>query len=59
MKKDFMAKYLPLVLVVIALIFSVSYFHESAVTEVRDEVQSGLSAPDLAGKADHHSEIPL
>ena len=54
-----MAKYLPLVLVVIALIFSVSYFHESAVTEVRDEVQSGLSAPDLAGKADHHSEIPL
>lgn len=53
MQKDNMTKYLPLVLVVIALIFSVSYFHESAVTEVRDEVQTGLAAPQ------HSSEIPL
>lgn len=48
-----MTKYLPLVLVVIALIFSVSYFHESEVTDVQDEVQSGLAAPE------HKSEIPF
>lgn len=48
-----MTKYLPLVLVVIALIFSVSYFHESEVSSVQDEVKSEMAAPE------HKSEIPL
>lgn len=48
-----MSKYLPLVLVLIALVFGVSYFHESEVTtDIRDEVQSGQAAP-------HRSEIPF
>lgn len=57
-----MTKYLPLVLVVIALIFGVSYFHESATTtEVRDEVQSGMAAPQQQTNpdAEYRSEIPL
>ncbi len=52
MQKDSMTKYLPLVLVLIALVFSVSYFHESEITEVQDEVQSGMAAH-------HKSELPL
>ncbi len=54
MEKHSIAKYLPLVLVVIALVLGVSYFHESGkMTEVRDEIQSGMAA------AQHKSEIPL
>ncbi len=48
-----MSKYLPLVLVVIALVMGISYFHESAVTYVNDEVQNGMAAPE------QKSEIPL
>ncbi len=41
-----MIKYVPLVLVLIAVVFGVSYVHESDVTmNVRDEVQSSLAAP--------------
>ena len=47
-------KFLPIVLVLIAVIFGVSYVHESDVTtEVKDEVQSSLAAPE------HKSEIPF
>jgi hypothetical protein len=54
MEKHSISKYLPLVLVIIALVLGLSYFHESGkTTEVRDEIQSGLSAPQ------HSSEIPL
>ncbi|MES2526904.1 MAG: hypothetical protein V4598_07440 [Bdellovibrionota bacterium] len=49
-----MIKFIPLVLVLIAVVFGVSYVHESDVTsEVKDEVQSSLAAPE------HKSEIPL
>lgn len=54
MEKNSISKYLPLVLVVIALVLGLSYFHESeTMSEVRDEVQSGMAAPE------HKSEIPL
>lgn len=48
-----MSKYLPLVLVLIALIMGISYFHETEVTSVnRDEIHSGQAAPS-------RSDIPL
>lgn len=47
-------KFLPLVLVLIAVIFGVSYVHESDVTtDLKDEVQNRLAAPE------HKSEIPF
>jgi hypothetical protein len=57
-----MTKALPLILVLIAIVLGVSYYHESLVTEVRDEVRSGVAAParDTASEAaDYKSEIPL
>lgn len=46
MQKTRISKFLPLVLMMIALILGLSYVHESEVTaHVQDEVSHSLSAP--------------
>jgi hypothetical protein len=58
-----MSKRLSLIIVLIAIVLGVSYYHEATTADVvRDEVRSGFAAPsrETANEnADYKSEIPL